>query len=128
MHVDAVQVACRHRDSPVHSSVMGFRVIAGSNHFIRIAEHDPVQALIVSAAEREKLVEVRACEQDLGIRNMQDFADLNQPFEDVVQPSFLNREWDDLGRHRLKPAGCAIMRRKEISGQLRDNGPQVVAA
>jgi hypothetical protein len=50
---------------------------------------------------------------------------LNQPFEDVVQPSFLNREWDDLGRHRLKPVGCAIMRRKEISGQLRDSGPRL---
>jgi hypothetical protein len=59
---------------------------------------------------------------------MQDVADLNQPLEDVVQPSFLNREWDDLERHRLKPVWCAILRRKAISGQLRDNGPQVVAA
>ena len=111
----------------VHSSVMGFRVITRSNHLIRIAEDDPVEALVVTTAEREKLVEVRACQQDLSIRNMQDFADLHQAFEDVVQPSFLNREWNDLGRHRLRPVGWAIMRRSEISGQLRDDGLRAVA-
>ena len=78
---------------------MRFCAIASDNHLIRITEHDPVQALIVAAAEREKLAEVRACQQDLRIRNMQDFADLDKSFEDVVKPSSLNREWDDLGRH-----------------------------
>ena len=80
-----------------HLSVMGFCAIAGYDHFVWIAEYDPIQALLVFAVEGDHLVEIRTRQQDLRIRDMKDFADLDRSFDDVAETSLLDGEWDDLG-------------------------------
>ncbi len=91
--------------------------MAGDDHLIRIAEDDPIQALIVFAAERDQLVEIRTRQQDLRIWDMKDFADLDKAFDYVAQTSLLDGEWDDLGH-------VAIMTASAWLGQLRYNWPE----
>ena len=80
-----------------HLAVIGFYAIAGDDHFVWIAENDPIQALIVFAAKGDHLVEIRTRQQDFRIRDMKNFADLDKTLDDLAETSLLNGEWDDLG-------------------------------
>ena len=72
-----------------HLSCIGFSAIAGDDHFVWIAEDDPIQALLVFAAKGDHLVEIRTRQQDFRIRDMKDFADSTRRWTISPRPRFL---------------------------------------